>query len=105
MSEKLAQRPSWARFALAAAGGLVLALAIYMGMALSECLPRDDSAAMRACDIAKAREFWLYPLLVLVSLTLSIWLHARGSRWGIALALGGAMIVAIALTRIEWLIA
>lgn len=97
-------RPSWLRFAAAVLAGLGLTVAVVMGLAMGECLPRDASATMHACDAAKQREFWLFPLLLLVTLVLAVWLQMRGSRWGQGLALAGAMIAAMAMMGIEWLI-
>lgn len=75
-------RSGVAVFAVLTLVGLSLALLVFLGLAMGECLPRDGSASMRACDVAKQREFWLYPLLVLLSAATAVWLEVRGSPFG-----------------------
>jgi hypothetical protein len=42
---------------------------------------------MHACDAAKEREFWLYPVLVVLTLSIATWLKVRRSSWATILAM------------------
>jgi len=45
--------------------GLFFGFAFFIGMMLGDCLPRDGSAAMHACDNSKDLGFRTYPFLLL----------------------------------------
>lgn len=91
-------------FGVSLIGGFGLAGFIYAILAVNECLPRDGSAEMRACDAIKRRDFWLYPVLVGLSAAGSIVLHWRGAvgTWLVALTTG--LNAAIALMVINALL-
>ena len=85
-------RTRWIVFAACELVGLVFAAFLFMGLAMSECLPRDGSPGMNACDITKQREFWLFPTLVAVWIGLATVLEVRRSTMGKVLAtLSGVM--------------
>ncbi|PWG01434.1 hypothetical protein DF286_00015 [Sphingosinicella humi] len=88
-------------FVLLTLVGLALAFLVFLGLAMGECLPRDESSAMHACDAAKQREFWLYPLLVLLSVAAAIWLEVRGSPFGRIVAALSGIIAFCALYLVE----
>jgi hypothetical protein len=79
-------RVHWIIFAVCSLIGLFSAAFIFAVLAMMECLPRDGSPSMHACDVAKEREFWLYPLLLVISLATAAWLQMRGPVWGKILA-------------------
>jgi hypothetical protein len=96
-------RVHWIIFAVCSLIGLASAMLIFAGLAMGECLPRDASASIHACDAEKHREFWCYPLLLAVSLSTAFWLQIRGSGWGkmvAALAGVAALCVLILIEQI-----
>lgn len=88
-------------FSACLAIGLLSAAFIYLILAISECLPRDGSAAMQACDTIKQRDAWLYPVLLSVSVAASLWLHLRGAVGTWLLAITSGLTAAIALMVIN----
>ena len=91
-------------FAMALLVGLGLASLIYLVLALSECLPRDGSAEMQACDAIKRRDFWLFPVLVGLSAAGSILRHWRGAVGTWLVALTSGLIAAMMLMVINALL-
>lgn len=83
--------------------GLGFACVVILWLAMGECLPRDGSAAMQACDTAKDREFWLYPLLVLLNFATSVCLQVRGSSLGRIVAGSSGITAVLVLSIIEML--
>ena len=99
-----ADRPQLVRhigFGVALAAGLGIAGFIYVVLAVSECLPRDGSAEMQACDAIKQRDFWLYPVLLTIALAGSLVLHWRGAVGTWLLAITSGLAAAIALMIIN----
>jgi hypothetical protein len=95
-----ADRPRLVRhlgFGVSLVIGLGIAAFIYLVLAISECLPRDGSAEMQVCDAIKRRDFWLYPVLLSVSVAASLWLHLRGAAGTWLLAITSGLTAAIAL--------
>jgi hypothetical protein len=105
-----ARRPDRARlirhigFGTVLLGGVAVAGFIYLILAISECLPRDGSAEMLACDATKQREAWLFPLLFVLSAAGSIVLHWRGAAGAWLVAVASGVIAAIALIVINALL-
>ena len=81
--------------------GIGIAGLIYLVLAVGECLPRDQSAAMHACEAIKRRDFWLYPVLFLISATGSVTLHLRGATGSWLLAATSGLIAAVALMLVN----
>lgn len=81
--------------------GLGLAALVYLFLAISECLPRNGSPEMLACDAIKRREAWLYPALLAVSVTGAITLHIRGAARSWLMAMASGLMAAVALTVIN----
>lgn len=92
-------------FGAALLGGVVIAGFIYLILAVGECLPRDESTEMLACDATKQREAWLYPLLFVLSAAGSIVMHLRGAAGAWLVALASSLIAAVALMVINPLFA
>ncbi len=84
-------------FGVSLIGGLGLAGFIYLVLAIGECLPRDGSAEMVACDATKQQEAWLYPLLFVIAVTGSLILHWRGAVGAWLAALTSGLIAAVML--------
>jgi hypothetical protein len=80
--ERWKVRVHWIIFAVCSLIGLSSAVLIFAVLAMMECLPRDGSPLMHACDLVKRREVWLYPLLLAMFLSLAVWLQMRGHVWG-----------------------
>ena len=76
------------------------ALVIFGILAMAECLPRDGSLKMIACDIEKQREFWLYPLIVFGAIILAACAEIRGKTWGKTLSAASGVIALIILLMI-----
>ena len=87
-----APRPGWILFGLLLLAGLFLALLMFAGIAMGDCIPRDGSASMLACDATKQRAFWIYPLMVCAAAAIAVWLQARGSRAGGLLAIASGVV-------------
>lgn len=81
------QRPGWIAFTATSAIGLIISFAGFVFLAMTECVPHDNSAVARACQSGRSREISVYSLLVVVLTALAIRLHAIKSDWGIAMAL------------------
>ena len=94
-------RVHWAVFGLCSLIGLVSAALLFAFLAVSECLPRDGSVSMLACDAEKKREFWLYPLLFAVSLAAATWLERKGRLRGKLLAATAGIVAMCMLLLIE----
>ena len=84
--------------------GVVIAGLIYLVLVISECLPRDDSLAMLACEAVKQRDFWLYPVLLTISLAGCIALYLRGAVGSWLVAMTAGLHAAVALTLINALL-
>lgn len=94
-------RVHWAVFGLCGLVGLASAALLFAFLAVSECLPRDGSVSMHSCDAEKQREFWLYPLLFVVSLAAAAWLERKERLWGKLLAATAAVVAMCILLLIE----
>ena len=99
-----ARRAHWGMFATAVIGALGAGFVLFGLLALGECLPRDGSAAMQACDIEKQREFWLYPALMILSLGAGARLHAARPIPGLALAIASPLLSLVLLLTIGRLV-
>lgn len=100
----MSDRPTVTRhiaFGAALMAGFAMATFIYLFLAMGECLPRDDSAQMLACDAIKRRDFWLFPTLWLITLACGIYRHVRMQGGAAMLALGSAILAWIALGLIN----
>lgn len=67
--------------------GFLLAAILYVFMAIGECLPRDGSAAMLACDQSKRIEGRLYPTSVLAGFAFATVLHLKRLRLALSIVL------------------
>tara|TARA_R110001606_G_scaffold358205_1_gene509780 strand:- start:4446 stop:4778 length:333 start_codon:yes stop_codon:yes gene_type:complete len=96
----------WVTFFATVLAGLVFAFLVFALLAMGECLPRDDSISMHACDAIKQREFWLYPALVTTLLGIAAWLQNSGQRVGHAIALTcgftGVMMLWMIEALVDW---
>lgn len=94
MNTKSAMRKILSCLAFCGASLLGLALTFpFLGFwAMGECLPRDGSLAMKACDAAKAREFWSFVLTYIVISALAVRAIWRKDAWGEVAALCSAPI-------------
>ena len=75
---------------------MAFSFSVFLALALGECLPRDGSAQMTACDLEKAREIWVYPLLVIVLMALAIVAELERKIWAKALV-GASGLLALAI--------
>jgi hypothetical protein len=88
-------------FSIALLVGLFIAALVYLMLAIGECLPRDGSAQMQACDAIKRRDAWLYPVLFMASAGGSIVMHLRRASLALLLAATSGMIAAAALMLVN----
>ncbi|AOL95364.1 hypothetical protein BG023_112452 [Porphyrobacter sp. LM 6] len=100
VSDEGHRQSRWKRhivFGLAFLAGFLVAASIYLILAIGECIPRDGSAQMHACDAIKRRDFWLYPLLFAATAGGSIAMHWRGVSLASLCAATSGLVAAVAL--------
>jgi hypothetical protein len=88
-------------FGVSLAIGLAIAAILYLLLAIGECLPRDGSAEMHACEAIRRRDVRLYPVLLGTSVMGSVWLHWRGAVGTWLVALTSGLIAAVMLMTIN----
>jgi hypothetical protein len=89
-------------FAAMAVLSLVFAFLLCIPLVLGECVPRDGSAAMHACDAAKRFEFRAFPILLLVAMAAAFYAVLKLPRLSPAIVLAApfvALAVVIAVER------
>jgi len=64
---------------------LAIAFLIFVLLMMGECLPRNGSAAMHACDAGKHFEFFAFPLTTLASVVAGATALRSGRRIGLAI--------------------
>jgi hypothetical protein len=84
--------------------GLLLMLACYAFLALGECLPRDASAQMQACDKARSFEFWAYPSLCLSLFMAAALLGRKGLGRAVAPFLAAPFLAFALMAVMEWVL-
>lgn len=84
-------------FSIALLVGFFIAALVFLILAIGECLPRDDSAQMQACEAIKRRDVWLYPVLFMASAGGSIVMHLRSASLALLFAVTSGLIAAAAL--------
>ena len=99
-----ANSSGWASFVASSIAGLLLAFFVFAMLAMGECLPRDGSKLMHACDVTKEREFWLFPALVMFMMAIATWVQFNARRLSHAIALTCGLTGAIALWLVEALL-
>jgi hypothetical protein len=80
---------------------ILIAFLIFLMLALGECLPRDGSAAMRACDAGKHFEVRALPLLELLALAGGLLAALKGSRLGPLIVVAGPFVAAGIVILVE----